>query len=327
MRNPFSFLYPSTRRRKRDYSSPTTRTTNPNYPPAARGGFPWITILIVLILIGGGAWLLTTPRYRISTVQIGGTEKLDRASIERFVNERLDQRLLGIPWRRVSFLVPTSQLSSEVQTAAGRLVPVAGVTVTKTDRVTLAIQITERVPNFLWEQSAGSRFFIDDQGVILEPAPDSLIDNLPTIVDANNLPADPGGRVVSPDVLTASRTVRDRLPTLNIAAEEFSTWPVNCEPVQPPSEPIDVNDNTNTPANQNVALDLVDPEDCDPDALAISELSFVVTTSEGWEIRLTAASEIESQLAKLATAVRERLDNRAGLRYVDVRFGDRVFFQ
>ncbi|MBI5405315.1 MAG: hypothetical protein HY976_03765 [Candidatus Kerfeldbacteria bacterium] len=327
MRNPFSFLYPNARRRKRDYSAPATRTANPNYPPAPRGGFPWIAILIVLILSGGGAWLLTTPRYRISAVQIGGTEKLDRASIERFVNERLDQRLLGIPWRRVSLLTPVDKLSNEIQAAAGRLVPIAGVTVTKTDRVTLAIQITERVPNFLWAQADGRRFFIDDQGVILEPAPESLINDLPTIIDANNLPADPGERVVSSDVLTASRAVRDRLPTLNVTAAKFSTWPVSCEPVQPPTTPTTTNDNTNAPANVNVELDLSEPADCDPDALAISEGSFVVTTSEGWEIRFTAASAIETQLSKLATALRERLDNRAGLRYVDVRFGDRVFFQ
>jgi len=326
MHNPFAWMFPGRQRRRRDFSRPAETSKNPLYEQPRRRHVPWLAIIALLALLGGGTYILIHPRFRISEVRVSGTQKLDAGSIRGFVEDRLNATTLGIAWRRVVWLVPTEDISEQIRAAASRLIPLSSINLERQGTV-LNVVVSEQVPDVLWERADGSRFYINAAGIIVEAVPATLIDELVTIRDGNRLGSEIGTRVVHPSVLSALKIARERMVSLGLAVTGFSTWPVSCPSVivDEPDSPANTNASSN--ANRSRTLQNTNAQPCDARDLAINEPSFTALTEEGWELRLTGASDINAQFGKLEVALRERLGSRDGLEYVDVRFGDRVFFR
>ncbi|MBI4426414.1 MAG: hypothetical protein HY567_02460 [Candidatus Kerfeldbacteria bacterium] len=341
MVNPFRWLF-NRRPRRRDFAAPPTERRNPLFVEYRRPSGPWL-VLIGLLIVGGLTYTLWSPRWRITRVEVTGTERLDPASIERFVNAQLNQGLLGVNWRRVAFLTPTGTLARDLRRSIERVVSINRVTVARTDTHSLRVSIQERQPKVIWQTTFNRRFILDDRGIIIERAPTDRPAGLLILTDRNDLSTVIGTAVVQPSLLTALATVDQRLPPLGVEVDHYATWKIACLETPPPAQErtltinatdnpsaITINGNANhaTKTNQSINQPRADEKPCNLAELAVREPTLVVKTTEAWELRLDSSGNLDAQLEKLRVALTERLNRqRQQLQYIDVRFGDRVFYQ
>lgn len=327
---------------RRDFSGPTGRTENPMFRRQRRRWSGWLVILLLLIL-AASSYLALAPRFRITSVSVDGAEKLNADSIKRFVTSRLDQTFLGLAWKHVTYIAPRSSLTKELRSAIEKLVSLQDLTIERQGMNALIIRVQERSPNLVWKAGEQTFYTLDDHGVIVERIRGDVPEGFPAIVDANDLVPNIGSTVLQPRMISALKLLRERLPTVGIEVTSYATWQVQCptdtkKPINSNlNESPDMNDNTNTKLrnineqrNTNSRSDDtidIDQTPCDLRALAVNEPTLVARTTEGWEIRFDASSDLEQQLQKLSLTLRDRLQQRTHLKYVDVRFGDRVFFQ
>lgn len=298
-----------------------------------------------MFLIGaaGAAYLVASPRFRITSVRVEGTSKLDPKSIEDFVHTQLNKTFLGIAWKRVVFLTPTRTLADELRGAVEKRVSLKTLRLTRPGRSSLLVQIEERSPNLIWKSVGGRYYFLDDRGSIVETLAGEPPADVAVLQDVNALPTALNTQVTRPSLIAAIGLLRDRLPSVGVTPETYATWEVACtlpiQPVAPEDEQPLTNSNANANRNQNVNrsntnspsnLNRTPRPDtaCDEAALAINEPTLVVKTTEKWEVRFDTSGNLDLQITKLAIALRERIGPlRQQLQYVDVRYGDRIFYQ
>lgn len=331
MTNPFAAFFPGRRPRRRDYAGAKQSAENPLFTKESRAslGGP-LAILMLFLLIGGGVALLLLPQFRVTTVAVEGGQKLDASSVERFVARRLDRTTLGIQWRRVRYLLPAESVRTELRASIEQRLAVNSVAL-NIEGSRLTVTISERTPSIIWQAGRQDFFALDDQGVIVERIVGDPAPTLPVLVDVNDLPAEIGTTVVLPRLVSGLQTVQRRLPDLSITPSSFETWAASCQQVRapdfPPSAETDELEVTENVGNQSLVIP--QPEtDCDPAIRATNEPTLVVITDEGWTIRFDVSGDLDAQLQKLDVALRQRLRSvRDTLRYIDVRYGDRVFYQ
>lgn len=300
----------------------------------SRRRIPVLLILIVLIVIGLSCFTVVSPRFRITSVTIDGTVKVDRNSIEQFVNRRLDTTFFGVAWRRVYYLTPTKALSSELQHSIERLISLNSCTIERRNYHTLVVTISERTPNLIWETTTGMKYFIDEKGIIVERVSSDVPSTFKTIVDVNGLAADVGARVKQPGYLTALYDIERTMSGLPVHPVSYKTWEVKCRTIS--QETNKQNTNNNEQPNEDTALEnnsepvLVNASasECDRDALIVNDPTLVVETNEGWNILFDTSTGIEAQVRKLQLALQQTLKNkRENLQYVDVRYGDKIYYE
>lgn len=341
MRNPILILF-QRQSRRRDFSRDERGISNPLFAGRPRGGkMGYVVTFVVVVALG--TFLLVSPEFRITSVRIDGAQKIDPASVERFVSGRLNETFLGVAWRRVTFLTPTNDLVRELRHAVERIISLSELTIKREERHTLIVTMKERTPNLIWTSTSGRSYFVDENGFIVEPIEGDAPATFLKIRDANGLAATNGAQVLLPSLIAGVRTIEDRLGLLSITPTSFATWAVECpRPTPSAGEAPTERSRGTTDDNRNAApveddetsegrvLPRRTPElepPCDPSILALHEPTLVVMTGEQWEIRFDTRGNLDEQVQKLGITLRERFQNNRPQEYIDVRFGDRVFFK
>lgn len=343
MKNPFTTFFAKRRSRRRDYAS-SERSANPIFKkPATRSTLPWMFLALFVVALGAFVYVLFAPQYRITSVTVSGAVKLDAASIAQFVNGRLDRGLFGLQWRRVTYLTPTASITKDLRTSIERLISLNGLTIERVGRNSLTVNVQERTPHLIWETANGTRYFIDEKGIVVERVTSDVPSSFRTLVDSNGISADIGSQVVRPEYISTLETIEQRLPILSVNPVQFSTWIVECRKIEEPTE-TNTNENSNVNEgsegdsvlniNVNTATDdhntgqTIDDAPCDYRQLAVDDPTLVVTTDEGWDIRMDISTNLDTQLKKLQVTLQQKFeDSREGLEYIDVRFGNKVYYK
>lgn len=342
MGNPFRFFFRG-RRRRRDFASASQRSENPLFSEKERHRGRWISLAVFALGTLVFAYSIASPRFRITTVKVEGTVKLDPASVTEYLNAQLNETFLGVAWRRVTFLAPLTTLTRDLRIAIEKRMSLNNLAIRRGGERTLVVRIQERSPNLVWETAAGERSFIDDHGVIIEELGRGEATPFAILKDSNGLPAIPGDVVVQPHYIESLRSVGAKLADAGIQVKQYETWKVYCTVIQQPREEtppeeksniLNVNSlnlnkgNANVSQNVNIGNVNSPAEVCDEERLARTDPTLVAVTLEGWRVRFDTSADLEHQMAKLTVALRERIgDSTKKLRYIDVRFGDRVFYQ
>ncbi|MBI4092731.1 MAG: hypothetical protein HY420_02280 [Candidatus Kerfeldbacteria bacterium] len=351
MANPFRFLFGGRRVRRRDFAQPAGPTNNPLFPTPRRQAGIWGLTFVILAIVAAVLYVILSPKFRITNIRVEGSNKLGAESIAAFMNSRLDVSFLSLAWRRVTFLTPVTSIERELRTAIEKIVTLDQLVITRQGLNTLVVQLRELTPNLVWSTDRGQYFFLDHRGIVVEEIPGEPPPEFPVVSDANSLNLELGQTALKPSFITFLRRVLAELTRLSIEPSKASTWPVSC-PVPPPAEDIEEtpeknlnskNDNANSrppfirsnanstndlEKNINPSLKQTLPTSCSLMELAINEPTLVITTSEGWDLRLDTSGNVDTQLQKMTTTLRDHLkNNRSRLLYLDVRFGDRVFYQ
>ncbi len=317
---------------------------------AAKSKFPWLFLLVILLAIGGFVYMLFAPQYRITSITVSGAVKLDGTTIARFVNDRLDQGFLGLEWRRVTYLTPTRTITSDLRASIERLISLNGLTIERVGRNSLSVHVQERTPHLIWETASGERYFVDEKGIIVERVATDVPSTFMTLIDSNGISTDIGSQVARPEYITALETIDQKLPMMSVNPKRYSTWIVKCRKIDTAANTnstsfantntTDVNTNQDTTGdstlnlNENSAISdstanqAIDDAACDFRKLAVNDPTLVVTTDEGWDIRIDVSTNLDTQLKKLHETLQQKFDgSRAGLKYIDVRFGNKVYYK
>ncbi|WKZ29279.1 MAG: hypothetical protein QY323_00955 [Patescibacteria group bacterium] len=297
-----------TRSVRRDYSRKSF--SNPLFEPARHGEADrrrWrgrLLVTIGLLATGGWIWFLAfSANFRVTDIQVNGTDRIPSWEIQDAVKETLSgRRWLLFP--KASILVVSEE--DLVASLQERFV-LESLVVTKRPPHTLVIDLTERISAVLVQLPDGSQAMVDLQGTVtrLYKAGEAL-DVVPRLGPTFD---EQLGRVRAPYPVLFN----DKNETLKL--REQAVRPATVQTVIDLPKLFDARFNR-APYLTETHIDGANAQ------------TLRVVTSEGWAIYLDASSEVAEQLDNAQTILKTKVGpDRKNLDYIDVRFGDKIFFK
>ena len=296
------------------------RYRNPYFKqiPAKKRRWPWLIFGTVVLALS--AWLFyvlfTAEIYTIKEVQILGNETIPKAELQLRVDEALTGEVWGIFPKRNRFLFDQSDLAQQLS----RDFTFESLSAEVTGQV-LTITIQEKNSELLW-QAEGRWFLVDAAGVVIRL--------LNAEEEARLQAPDPEPEIIMGTLIDADGTERE----VNIAP------PPTLDPIKKLPRFIDVNDLPVSP-HQTVLTEWevtniflfydrlkelgLKGLETRIDRVAGKWMS--VRTDRGFEILFDPTADVNAQIERLSAIWREQLKERLDLQYIDLRFGDHVYFK
>ena len=294
----------SSRRVRRDYSRKSF--SNPLFS-SGQGGRRWrgiLTAVAALTALGGWIWFAAfSPTFRITDIQVNGTQNLAAWEVRDAVNEVLAKnRWLVLPQRSL-LVVPESAIAANLN----EHFVLDSLDVTKVPPHTLVITLKERVSAVLIQLPSGGQALIGLDGTVVRLYdPQEALDVVPKIgptKDAASNPKPPAYAVL----------YDDRDETLSLRQEAVRPEIVRAA--------IDLPKAFQSVFGSSPVLGQAHLDGAQAQSLK-------VMTSEGWAIYLNATDNLQDQLGNVQMILKTKIGpNRANLDYIDVRFGDKIFFK
>lgn len=260
--------------------------------------------IIGVAAAAGWVWLAAfSPVFRINDVQVRGAERIPSWEIR----DEIDEALAGRRWwffpKRSLLILSEDDLRSSLNE---RFV-LESLTITKKPPHTLAVEVRERVSAVLLQMPDGSQGLVDLQGSVT--------------------------RLYKPE--EALETIPKQGPTLDEQqGRERVAYPVL---FYDKDEPLSLRKQALRPETVQAVIDLPGlveaqfnrtPYLAETHIDGASSQTLRILTSEGWAIYLDASRSLAEQLENAATILRAKVGkDRNRLEYIDVRFGEKVFFK
>ncbi len=292
---------------RRDYSRKSF--SNPLFESARGGreGKRWrgrLLLLVGILAVAGWIWFIAfSPTFRVTDIQVRGADRIPAWEIQDAVTEILHQRRwLVLP--KASLIVVSEQ---DLITTLNERFVLEALTVTKKPPHTLVIDLKERVSAVLLQLPDGSQGLIDLQGNVT--------------------------RLYKPE--EALDVVPKQGPTLDEQqGRSRAQYPVLFDDK---SETVELREKAVRPETVQAVIDLPKlldarfnraPYLADAHLDGKSSQTLRAVTSEGWAIYLDASGSLAEQLDNAATILKTKVGtDRKNLDYIDVRFGDKIFFK
>ncbi|MEK7545714.1 MAG: FtsQ-type POTRA domain-containing protein [Patescibacteria group bacterium] len=293
------------RRVRRDYSRKAF--SNPLFRPSReRGGSRWrgrLTALAVAAALGGWLWFIGfSPTFRIDEIEIAGNESIPDWEVRDAVTDALKaRRWLIMPQTSLLFASEDG-----IAAALNERYVLESLTVSKHPPSKLKIELSERVSAILLQMPNGRQGLVDLQGTVT--------------------------RLYRPE---ESLEVTKKLgPSLKEVGAPKVRYPVLFDERD---ETLELREEALSPSVVQAAIDLpklfeerfgrapyfeearIDGKDA---------LTIRLRTSEGWSIYLDASQDLGGQLMNAEVVLKTKVGaQRKSLDYIDVRFGEKVFFK
>lgn len=264
----------------------------------------WVGYVIgTLCLAGtiGGAWaLLSLPAFAYETVHVEGTETIASADVEREVRTYLDTGVVRAFRRSNRFLFDADALRERLSSAF----PFDRVSVETTGKG-IDVRVRERQSELLW-RSADRLWLVDLQGVVIRAlTPEE------TAGVSGPAPAWEPGTPMPPLL---------RLKRLQTFVD------VNAEAVTVGGNVLSPAEVTGIRRVQDRLLDLGVPfTETRVDRVAGQRVAIRALT--GYDILVDPLGDPDAQADRLAAVLRDTVKQPKTLEYVDLRFGDHVYYK
>ncbi|MBI3963577.1 MAG: hypothetical protein HY341_01115 [Candidatus Kerfeldbacteria bacterium] len=242
---------------------------------------------IGVILLGSFILVGFTPYFRIRDIEIIGVQYANADAIRKSTEKRLDQRRWLILPNRNPLFLNHAHLADDLVNALRESVSVESLRITTRLPDTLVVTIRERIPRLTWV-SQDTTFSVDRQGVVSEQIEEGSVNpEFPRVFDLGNAPTRVGDTVIDPALVDYVFTVRGRLPGIIGGPIDYFSVPKG------------------------------------------STTELHARTQEGWEIYLDRSVPLDVQLENLQLLLERKFTDaqRRQLRYVDVRYTDRVYYK
>lgn len=315
--------------------APEPRRISPLMDLAILGGMLVIALVITIL-----------PPFRLSTIEVEGTNRLNPAFVAERAQRLLTQRIAFVLPRSSFFLAREEALSAALADDLRLVLPITNVIADKRFPRTLRIVVDEAEPATILLTGAGDELYLDERGVVASVVGGSS-DAIPKLEESNGLTFAPGDAAVAPAVVAALREVEGAFRERAHAVARFRTATISCPfdvPPQPPG-PRGKEINTNQPApedeegskntnraassaNQNSApAPAPTLQACDRRAELARTTVFSVETDDQWSATFDARRGVEESLSTLWTVLNEKLTTPGSFKEIDLRFLPRVYYR
>ncbi|MDD5109649.1 MAG: hypothetical protein PHI63_00350 [Patescibacteria group bacterium] len=256
-------------------------------------------IVFAAVLLGIANFGPIVSRLPLAEVKIEGLKLIESSKVIDVVRQQMEaRRWLVLPQRLSVFF--------NVREARDRLVsefPFANWFVEKTLLGGVSVAVQERTPVLVWN-GGGNLFYLDNQGIAFAEVSSDQVsmvstgattiirhkvgaEQTPVVTDESNRELHLGDQPATAEVLGAIEAV-----------------------VHAMQEGI-------VPLMPTITGYRLEP----------STGKLTLETSAGYVIYLDLASSLDEQLGKLTSVLGQGIGKRTGLRYIDVRYGQKVFYQ
>ncbi len=275
---------------------------NPYFQPKRRPR--WIVPVAALVAAGGvgaGAWaLFASPALAIKTVRVEGNETIAAEDVTSAVWADLDEPAFWLFRRSNRLLFDAKRLTQELQ---GRF-SFADVEVGRHGSA-LDVRVRERQSQLLW-RSGDAVALVDDSGTVIRLLSPDEVAGL-----SRPDPAPGPGQTLAP----IARLKRLRLFT-----------DADKAPVSPGTRVLSGKEAAGCLAFEQHLLD---------QGIAFTQIQvdrssgawMAVKTLSGYDILFDPLNDVDGQATRLAALFRDTVKSQTGLTYVDLRFGDHVYYK
>jgi hypothetical protein len=303
-----------------------------------------ILLVVIALAVYGVSWVSYLPRYNIGTVTVVGTQEVQSADVESYVESLLHAP--GHPFlsRDNIFLYDPKVLESAIVANFPRIAT-AAVSRASLFATDMTVTVQERQPYALWcsDDAHTDCYEMDDTGFIFTPAPTSAV---PAPADASA-----ADETSSPQT-AASSTVADQPSsspsqplqyifegglgfatstdaTSTVPADASSTSPAALPSVTP-ADPIGQTFvGAHMPGIVALLGDLSKAGFTPTGATVVDDQDFWVPLTQGFYIKASFGEDPGNIVSNLQLVLSSDALNgmESQLQYVDLRFGDRVYYK
>lgn len=294
------------RRVRRDYSRKAF--SNPLFDAGkVQGGFRWrrwLTLAAAVAAFAGWIWFVAfSPSFQVNDIQVVGAQKIPEWEIRDVVREVLKKRRWLVLPQSSILIVP----ESDVAAALEERYVLESLTVTKLPPHVLRVELKERVSAIVLQMPDGRQGLIGLDGEVTKLyGPEQALDVVKKF--GPSLDADTGKPQPSYHVLYDDRDEELDLREKALAPEIVQAV-------------IDLPQRFAAEFGNAPYLDVIRIDGKDAASLK-------AVTSEGWSVYLSVSEDLGEQLDNASVILKDKVGNdRRSLDYIDVRFGDKIFFK
>lgn len=320
VRNAVRILSPEEEKSNRDFSwhgrniNPfTSKTTHVRY-------FRAKIILIFLSIIGIFLLLLYHPFFRVTTVNISGNQRIKSDDLQKTVE--------GIIFYKKWYILPQNSFIfanvDEIRDIMKKRFPIESIVVQKTFPNTLNITVQEKVSSIIYGN--GKQFaYVDHEGKVIEVIRNVMDyewkETVKTVTST-----DVGGEVVTSTIIVS----RIHKPDVRQLQSQFGAYLVVFDEAE--KNEI-VNESVLSKINSANILEWTNLLKSRGDVplnyfVLNSEIGdMTIKTKEGWEIRTQVEQDANEQFENLLLILRTKINNRSSLKYIDLRYEGRFYWQ
>ncbi len=281
-----------------------------------------------------------SPLFALTDIKVEASPALMAKGVSKAVDQFMSRSSLGLIPHANYLLLKPSMLIRSIENDMRDITAFEQITVAKHFPNELNIKLVERQARYLWRSQAGS-FGLDDHGQIVSHFNDASAnpEGLIVINDDNNIPVQVGARIIKDSTIKYLTDFILGIFEQNLTYDSISIPTITCptprvtEPVEEESDDRGDSTNLNSPLNSNSNPSIINTNDsaevveCDRPSLILNGLDFIVNTTDGWQIRFLANQDTGSQLNKLKQFLQDSSRDPKSLSYIDLRFGERIYFK
>ena len=306
----------------RRMSSGLGRYRNPYGRPVKKK--PKTRLILWLLAGGGGAALVIyllvfSPAFSVLEVTVSGASAGHADVIRDITRRYLDERIYFIVPRRNTFFTAGDALQKKISSALF----LDDVRLERNGMHVLKIVVVEKEPGLV-VVSAGKAYLADRSGLVLSempPAAAGLISRLALtefLTSTSSIPTTTTSTIYTAPRLPASgATNTERYPVLFVGGESRYS----------PRQQVNRPETLQTIFKSQETLKEYGIGVLAAAIAADNALEMSVRTNEGWDLYLFSGDKLDSELDILKTALTSTLRDRRELQYVDLRYGNKVFYK
>jgi len=272
------------------------RFRNPYFHRAKPFRWTWAILLAVMVaaIVTLACYLLSAPMFAIRDVTIQGTQSINPTDLRAVADAYLTERR-WIAFRTSNrFLFRPDDLKHALETAYA----FESLAITR-EGSTVRIVVEEKTSQLIWK-TGDVWFLVDLQGRVIRPLSDAERVAITTPISLENPPHPFSELSVCVDMNSTEVTVGEAV--------------LQSEEIQGILQFQDL-----------IRAQNIQPVETHVDRLAGKWISMV--TSAGYEILFDPLSDVSTQAVRLETVLRDEIPDQTGLTYVDLRFGDHVYYK
>lgn len=286
--------------RKKDYQK--KKLNNPFFPRVKKGGggplAKFFYFVIAIIFIFSFSYFLTNERFEIKEIIVSGNEKVKEAEVRGVVESVLAKRRFLFFKQDNFFLFKESLVKESLE----KNFLIDKVKVDKKFFDGVEVIITEKPKGLIWSVN-NQEYYLDLGGVAIKPldASDLIISEVGTSTEVIRPEASSG---VYPLVYDQSAT--EVILGEQVASSEMINFIITLDEEIARLTDIDVSH-------------YVMPRPYFDEVFLV--------TKQGFEVRFKKSDNPAEQVVILNSVLRQKINDLSNLEYIDLRFGERVFYK